>query len=296
MDNNVRRKKNTGLKTIIIILLLVIIGLGGYIVFDKLVKGNDNEQLNPSEQQGEQIEVELTDETIKADVSKKIEYLTNESSEGWTTEYTFRNGTISDFGNVFSNLDDDLKLYIVLDYLLNENKFHNLSPENESDPIVSSYAQTFGNEYVKQITGKEVKDAYNSFFGTSNVDFKVLKSRNCFNYDYESTKDIFYRKQPNCGGTSGTYIYSYKNKYSKKNDNVYVYVSYGSSGIPENNQTATIFKDLEKNNVYREFVKLGEVQSFRINESNYADFSEYKYTFKKNNDGSYYFVSFEKTK
>ena len=288
-------KNNKGLFIIIVILLLVIAGLIGFIVVNNI---QNNNQLEENTKEKEDKEQELTDQSIIDNINKKIQYLTNESTDGVTGAYAFRNGEISDFGDVFHNLDEDLKLYIVLDYLYKENKFHDLAPENESDPLIANYVQNMGAKDVKQITGEEVKNEYKNFFGTDKVNLNALKERSCFDYNYEAEKNLFYKKLPTCGGTSVSLIYTYKNKYTIKGDNVYLYENYGimkPSGQDSNQ--LTIYKGLETNEEYKRVSSPDEGMSFRIDSENYKEFSEYKYTFKKDaKTGNYYFISLEKIK
>lgn len=74
----------------------------------------------------------------------------------------------------------------------------------------------------------------------------------CFGYIYDNNTNNYYYIEPQCGGSNQDSAYAYINKYTVKDD---------------------------------------EANNFRINESNYKEFSEYKYTFKKDNKGNYYFVS-----
>lgn len=297
-----KKQNNKVLIIIIVVLLFIIVGLLAVFIPPMLKATKNNEKTTEEKDKkhkdkDETKETELTDQAIIDNLNLKIRYLTNESKEGVTYGYSFRNGEISDFGDFFHNLDDDLKLYVVLDYLYKENKFHALAPENESDPLIATYVKNMGASEVKQITGQEVKQEYKNFFGTDQVDLTVLKERMCFNYKYASNKDLFYKEAPTCGGSSASRIYVYKNKYSIKGDNAYVYVNYGMIKPKEGSSNGmTIIKGLEDEEEYKTVSSYEEARTFEINAENYKEFSEYKYIFQKDETGNYYFVSFEKTK
>ena len=100
-----------------------------------------------------------------------------------------------------------------------------------------------------------------------------------------------------CGGhaISKTYIYD----ITETENNAYVYVAYGAQtdGNVENVPCGKYYyyTDYALTNEYTKEVKLDENGNF-INETNYQDFDKYKYTFEKNEDGTYKFVNISKIK
>ncbi len=81
-----------------------------------------------------------------------------------------------------------------------------------------------------------------------------------------------------------TIVYLYKNKFTTKDDNAYVYVNIGYATLADDTSTYGDITRIEENTS----------ENFSINESNYTKYSEYKYTFKKDSNDNYYFVSVEK--
>lgn len=282
MEEN-KKNKNGVLITIIIILIIVLLGVIGYICYDKGVFGNKVAKTDTEATQVvEAKEVELSDETIRSDLKTKIGFITSyaNSEDSLYNAYTFRYKN-KIFGDAFNNMNNDLKLEIVLDYLYINKKFQNVTAENKDSEIVKGYGQ---NE-VYQISKDDVNKEYKKFFGKDVSENKSLDIY-CFGYDYDATKNMYFKADPNCGGTSGASYVSYINKYTEKENNAYVYVNYGYDGMASDGK---VFADLEG-------TKESSVDpnNFKIDESNYKEFSEYKFTFEKDDSGNYYFVSLEK--
>lgn len=143
-------------------------------------------------------------------------------------------------------------------------------------------ADTF--EYI---SANEFLEDYKTLFGFDNISTKPIDFR-CENYVYDNKTNSFILVANGCG-TAGpiavpkTYIYD----ITEDNNNVYVYLAYGVSGVNEKNQYVA-YTDYTMNKKYTGNV----TKDFTINESNYKEFSKYKYTFTKNSDGTYTFSEF----
>ena len=267
-----KKKNNGGLIVLIVILLIALLGAIGYICYEKGVFKTKKEE---SKQVVETKEVELTDETIKKDLTTKIEYITDgefgsRGLYGVSSSYSFRYKN-DIFGDAFNKMNDDLKLQIVLDYLFNNNKFEVIKAKNELEP----------NDY--KITTEEVNKEYKNYFGKDITENKSIDVP-CYGYTFDSSKNMYFTSERTCGGTTGLAYLYYINKYTEKDNQTFVYVSYGSRVIDDE-----IYYDLDA-------TKLSDYkdEDFKINESNYKDFEEYKYTFEQDDSGNYYFVSLEK--
>ena len=266
-----KKKNNGGLIVLIVILLIALLGAIGYICYEKGVFKTKKED---SKQVVETKEVELTDETIKKDLETKIMFITSwdqvfDTDSNAISGYTFRYKN-EVFGDSFNNLNDDLKLRIVLDSLYNTKKFNNIPSKNDYEP----------DKY--EISQNDVNKAYNSYFGKDIPENKDIDDKGCFGYAFDSTKNIYYKYEPTCGGTTGHVYLFYYNKYTVKNDNAYVYVNYAC-------ELDKVYADLDSTKETKY-----DSKDFKIDESNYKDFDEYKFTFKKDKSGNYYFVSLEK--
>lgn len=291
-----KKKKNVALIMIIILLILIILGLVGYICYDKGIIFKKKEEVKNTqvEKKKEEKEVEITDTTLINELNKKIYFINLGGYFGDQTsnydmtsfnQYTFRNN-VDLFGDIFNHFNNDLKLRIVLDSLLATNEFENLSDTNKNNHLLSEYINNYGIDIIKQISVSRVEEAYQEFFGTEVSNHRSYEM--CFGYIYDKNSSNYFWIEPQCGGSTGGQIYTYKNRYLSKGNEAYVYVNYGIGyeGIG-------IYKDLNKNNLYKATNLDQEIMEFQINESNYQDFVEYKYTFKKDDMGNYYFVSLE---
>lgn len=290
------KKKNVGLVILIIVLILTILGLIGYICYDKgiiIKKPEPRKQVVKSSK--DEIEKDLTNQEIINDLNKKIYYMNTYSpvqNDDYDMArigmYNFRNDE-SLIGDIFNNLNDDLKLKIVLDELFGTNKFQAIDSTDLKNSDIKQFVSVNGMDSAKKISSSVVEDEYKNYFGDGTVNHKSFNV--CFGYIYDSDTNTYYYIEPQCGGSNPNSAYAYINKYTVKGDEVYVYVSYGSSIYSSETNNVNIYKDLNEKEIYRENVSEDEANNFRINESNYKEFSEYKYTFKKDDKENYYFVS-----
>lgn len=293
------KKKSVGLVILIIVLILIILGLIGYICYDKGIifkKPEPREQVVKNSK--DEKEKDLTNQEIIKDLNKKIFYMNtyghiqnDDYDMARMGVYSFRNDE-SLMGNIFNNLNDDLKLKIVLDELLGTNKFQAIDNTDLENSDIKQLVSVYGMDSAKKISSSVVEDEYKNYFGDSTVNHKSFDV--CFGYIYDNNTNNYYYIEPQCGGSNPNSAYAYINKYTVKGDEAYVYVNYGLSiYVPDASEAndVNIYKDLKEKEIYRENISEDEANNFRINESNYKEFSEYKYTFKKDNKGNYYFVS-----
>jgi len=148
---------------------------------------------------------------------------------------------------------------------------------------------------VKIVNQKLIKIQYKKYFNEEPKEYKDFNI--CGNnYKYDSNLGLYFWLEPQCGGTAMSLLHNYKNKYTQKGNEAYVYVSYGISNYNVQTGATDIYKDINSETLYKQNLTDQESHNFTINETNYQDFSEYKYTFKEDENGNYYFVSIEKTK
>lgn len=294
-EKEVKEKKNKGIIATLIILIIIILGLIGYIVYDKGISFTKEKVEEKKEKNNKKVieeEKDITDTTIISNLDQKIAYIDNISSSdsksnSRNNRYAFRNGEISDFGDIFNNFNDDLKLRIVLDSLLDLKQFESVKDKN--NPLIKDYIVGFSESMVSQISVSKVEEQYQKFFGNNVSEHKSFGE--CFSYKYDQENKLYFRMEPQCGGTNPNPIYSYKNRYSVKGNEAYVYVNYGSGMLGSN-----IYKDIMNKEIYKSNVSDEIISNFKIDSTNYQDFSEYKFTFEKDKNNNYYFKSLERIK
>lgn len=284
MENNEEKsmaKQNAGVIIIIVGLLIAILGLGGYIVYDKYISDDEPEKVENKEEKEEEKETALNDNAVKEQLAKSITILEGAElyQDGGKSGYYFQGDVYAK--NIKSeDIKDEDKLYALLKY----------SYRNDYNFTVDYNANDSGN--TKIADGEKINQAYKFIFGENINNFKP-KDGGCPGFEYnDSTKK--YTGRSACGGTSQCWIDTYNNKYTVKGDNYYVYVNFGAYCAVENGGSKA-FTNYEHNKAYDGEVTIDNNSHF-ITEENHDKFSEYKYTFTKTKDGDYKFVSVEKVK
>ena len=113
---------------------------------------------------------------------------------------------------------------------------------------------------------------------------------NCPGFYYDELNKVYYRISE-CGGTEPSSINTYVNKISYNNNNYYVYLNVGYFEIGDK-----LYIDIDKSKVAEGVNIPQEFSTSLINETNYMQFSEYKFTFEKNSEGNYIYKSIERIK
>lgn len=278
-------RQNKGMIITIVILVLALLGTTGYIVYDKFLKEEvDVSKEDKNNNQYENIEKEITDSLLKEGLAKKItmlEKISNMETEKYRDGYIYK----KDISN--SEINSEVKLYNVLQNLYNENEGLIPVTTNYDFKELEPYKS-----FATQIDVSLVTERYYDLYGEKIISHQNLNGCPTFIYDATNSK---YYGMAECGGTSPTYLKSYNNKYTQLKDNFYVYVSLASITNNEQEDNSTVYTDYEMQNKYKD-VTIQEVENNLINSSNYKDFSEYKYTFIKNENGNYIFSAIERVK
>lgn len=256
-----------------------------------MVKEDNNLTNEKKETTKSDKETVISDNLLINDLSEKITYLnTARIYTGYEKFNDALNKSIEidayNFRDIYDKqLSDDDKLDITLNSL--EKNYVNLSVtyENMSDEakeIFKPYVEagSINDIAEKQISSDNVEERYQLLFGEK-VNNHSIKS--CPYFTYDSKNNVYYYSRQ-CGGTSDGTVYLYKNKFTTKDDNAYVYVNIGYAALADDTSTYGDITRIEENTL----------ENFSINESNYTKYSEYKYTFKKDSNNNYYFVSVEK--
>lgn len=157
-----------------------------------------------------------------------------------------------------------------------------------SDLLPSSNLETIS---ITAIDGDTVSAKYQDLFGESLNKEAKKGEYHCPNYVYDENIDMYVDLSA-CGGTSDATAYYYKQKYTAAGDNAYVYVRAAEKSGDEK----AVYRDIVGFN-YAENAGLKtdyDYETFELDSSNYQDFQEYRFVFKKSSTGTYYFEKVEK--
>ncbi len=300
-------KNNKVIKFFVVILIIAILGFAGYICYDKVLSPNNGTNKNNNEQkekdkQTDEKEEDITDQSLINDLSKKVSILNiyggnstlkSVSNDNYSTDYlTSKSLTIlayesndSKGNNIYSTiLDEKSKLRMVL---MNAVEYSEVSIPEKDVQI----KEKIGYKALKgQVSASDVEAAYFNLFGEKLVNHAsiIVDNNICPGFYYDEVNKVYFGV-PECGGTSFATFLLYKNKFSKKANEAYVYVNIGNT-------------DINKRTVYDDYVSVDNQtviekkisKDYKIDESNHTKFTEYKYTFAKDTTGNYYFSKVEK--
>ena len=179
--------------------------------------------------------------------------------------------------------------------------------------IIPGYTESYVYGSTKYVSLDKVNKYSINLFG-ENLKTIINEIIECPSYIYDESNKSFYFPEPQCGGIFIGYSRGYKSKFEEYKDEAYVYVSYAFI-IPDdstysadlNEQKYIVYKDfnlIEKESyyttqhkdVYQTDLRQYQADSFELNKDNYKDFSEYKFTFKKDKNNNYYLTKIEQTK
>jgi len=268
---NMEKKSNVGLIIVIVLLLLVILGLCGYIAYDKGLIFNNEPSVNENEESKDKEnnknnEKEITSQTTIADINDAIDVLID------VIVY-----------EQMHLLTHESKMIITLDSLYGE--FIDITAEEKASKAYNDLYE------VRKINVSEVKTQYKKLFGEEPAELGNYGA--CIVYEFDTTNNFYYKIVGECGYTPvGAGIESYINSYTEDENNIYAYVSVGHEAhrIQDGHVILELYCDFELSKL----CSGGEENV--INEKNYQNFSEYKYTFKKNADGTFYYDKIERLK
>lgn len=277
------KKSNAGLIAIIIILIVALLGLGFYVAYDKGLIFNNEETKEKQEVDNDTTEEEIIDGSTKQQLQKLVNKFNNVAFMSWTSEEN----------NIYKKgeLNDSTKLLTVLANMRHENKFVSATEEE----VIKV------NLLFDKASLDDVKEEYQKLYNQELVNFIDITNY-CPSFKYISEENL-YRAYIGCGGT-GIDRYTYHiNSYTMDKDNYYVYINVAYvQGVPIENSpdiSYKIYNDINKTSLYKEVANYFELSEIErkdgiINQANYQEFSEYKYTFGKREDGSYYYKGIEK--
>lgn len=279
-------KKNNILIIIIVILLLGIIGLSGYIVYDKVLK---DDKINIKENK----KIDKDDDNIEENLSEseKIELSTKVS------QILFR-GTLNGLNGVDTYVpnDDECLIDTGLDRKILTDV--NITSETKALVALNSVVGTRITIDRTEKSEEEVKKTYKSYFGT---DWKDIDLNNlgvaCPYFSYDAGKKVFYADAA-CGGSTATMIVLHKGDYELK-DGIATVDLYIANLVTDMNGKLILtseiypyYERLDSSKIITEVPQNDD--NYVMTEADREKANKYELSFKKTSDGSFYFNSITK--
>lgn len=232
----------------------------------------------------------ITDTSLINDLEKKTKLLYKTGGYSMPTD---------DANLLFTSIDtkepitDSSKLLsIITNYKVYD---ENIVKELITDEQISTYfpslvgsGKDLATDY--QISEQSLNNIYKDLYNTD-IPNPQVELDGCPNirYDEQNHKYLIVAR---CGGVSFDKLLTYNYKYTKDDNNAYVYVSTGYSKEDPATQALTIYSDASATNDYKQET---EHSIFTMDNSNYQDFTKYKLTFSYNKEtDNYYFTKIEK--
>ena len=306
MKNNKKEVANNKTKVIVllVVIIIILVGLLGFLLGrDTIRRKESNYIYNVYNEE----EIKNIDDITE--LSTEIDTLLSYNS----TEYIASN-EYSDYKFRYKVLNNELTKEDKQDIVLSTATWNKITGNkwekyDKFKDIVEQY-QTEGesNWFINeshQLSTTDANERSVDLFGEK-INNPTEVTGTCPSFLYDSKEQIYYRPSPQCGGISPRIVKSYKSKFIQKKNEAYVYVSFAYLSPDENNEV-TIYKNFETDNdllysspkykdEYKINYKIYNSSDFVINEENYKEFSEYKFTFERASNGNYYFIKTEQTK
>lgn len=288
-------KESKGKNIFIVILVLLVLGLSGYIVYDKFIKNeSDNkpeENVNEREEKTEYKSLNITSNEVTS-LYKRFDVLNDREGIGgnFYSGYLYRTDSLND-----SEIPDDVKVLVGLDNALKECG----TCETDAD---------YGGSFLsipKANLDKQVK----KIFG--NVEYKTVNTKavDCSNqgYTYNQEKDTYETTIYGCGGSFSKFRDEIiKAEKNDKELNIYVRVAFFEP-ITGNDSTDAcaswyVMDCVTNVEVYSDYAKKNKIFDTKEDytqasflEKNKEKLPQYKLNFKISGN-EYYFNSVTKVK
>lgn len=264
------KKSNKGLIITIVILSILLASVSGYLVYDKFFNNEETkeEKNESSDKDTSNVSEELS--INDSEVQKLYSYVTNGLTATYDTfDYFYRQDKL-----LATQMSDSDRLSLAAKLISEEDK------------------KTTSSAYVS-VDEEVIKANYNLIFGSSidyrRVDFQI----GCLPMEYNDETKTYVSTSDGCGGAVEKAIESLLEKAVKTNDSIEIYermfVIVTSDGSfykdTELKEKLNISNDDVINTDYDQLIK-----------QHMSELNQYKYTFKKDNSGNYYFYSAELVK
>lgn len=281
-------KKNTGLIVLVVILSILVIGLGGFIVYDKLLSEKDL-QINDTQPNKDKNKNEL--KLSSEELEKYLSYVPiKEELDDYEDLYDYTNDAYSGNLETVTNLSEELLMAKA--FTLSQKS---TTKEKLEFPWCGDLITCEADEYVTiDEFNNTIKEIYNIKY-LERTDFTISGGgvNKVANY-YVS----YYGR--------GAFDLIKINKivdYEIKNDDLIIYEQAGFINFDDNPNSFDLLKSTNSNSIIKTFdeskynTNLGydEIINFvkLYMESNSKDFNIFKHTFKLNENNTYYWYSTE---
>lgn len=249
-----------------------------YFFYGQSISKKEENKTNIKESEEEK----LTDSKIKQDLTERIKNL--EGSDYCFHQKDYENGCLY-LQDVTKN--EDLSSFYKM-YSLIENQQENFIKQDEKikwkDQIYSAEAS---------ISKKKIEEEYQKLYGNpEKIDFESINDGN-YKIIYNSGDESFYLKKSK--KEKQKQVRSYFYKYTSKENEYYIYTSVAFINLIGKNEYTNyeVYQEKEHINLKAEGI-YDELDHFVINQDNYKEYDQYKYTFQKTEDGNYQFMNIEK--
>lgn len=273
MEDN---KKNIGLIIAIVLLSMIVVGIGGYVIYDKVLKDKDNNNENNNINNTEIKSLSITDPVV---INLKYPEVNTFGGPSGTPRFVYKTMTLD-------SLERDYKM---------------LSASKNIEGIDDGHES-----YT--LDGNEIKSNYKAIFGpdTAYQDGVLEKSGCCSIISYDLSTNQYVRSCA-CGGGGPEFKNQIRlHKAELQGEDIYTYF-YVQPFVDESDEEAkgtylykreiTNFINYESEATFFEYVEYSKKIALdnRENEINSmmdkGEVDTYKFTFKKQSDGNYYFFS-----
>ena len=287
-------KKNVALG-VLITLLLCVIGFCIYLIVDKGNSVKEEEKQTNTEEKKENEIVNSDEEKQKVIDKLNMVFAINDFSlnNKLHSELSAVNhlDTFADLANG-NGLTDDLKLKIALQYV------------NDKTMVPSEDIYAIKVLNVNVIKKDDLVSAYKLLF---NEELSQFVDQSFAGYSYKNNNGEYEVYSTYLGGAGYGAKEAYINNITFDKDTVYVHVNFASANSKYINEEAKSkcfivdgITDEINNPIYTgrdESVNgtwVNDCNDYKIDETNYQKFTNYKFAFKKNNEEEYYLASIEK--
>ncbi len=269
------KKSSTGIVVLITVLIMLVLGLSGFIIYDKVLNKTKEpivEEDNTKEENNESVAKEIS---VNSDLVTNLVYPRNAYDPMYETTWIYKNETFDTLGRTIRMQDAASRIEADQDDKTNTEWYYKESSVEES------YKKIYGPD-ANYVNGSLEKAEYLCGFIA----------------DYNSSKKMYIAGY-GCGGETSKHIdYITKTyKAEQKDDDLYVY-AYVQPVIMRPEDTVNYSGDtviflLDHNNKEIKQIDYNNYKNIIYDMMNNGEVSTYKWTFKKQSDGKYYFYSGE---
>ena len=265
------RKNNTGLVVLVTVLVMLVIGMGAFIIYDKVI----NKTNEPNIEENNEEKKELKEISINDKLITTLKYPMDNFGLGYKTNWDYKN-------IIIDNLSRADMMYTAE---------YDLEPIRQVEPdagLNDIYSAIQIENNFKKIFGPDIK-YYNGDIEDGDYD--------CGHISEYNKDDNTYIAYGGCGGDTLGYIERISVTYKAEKTDEYIYVyDYVQSVIirPEdendyNSDPAAYLLDHNDKETTKIEYDNYENTIYSMIDKNEVD--TYKWTFKKQSDGNYYFYS-----